>query len=130
MLESIISFSPLNWISYSLWISIWNFYWISLWICLQIYSNVVFSIKIPGNLQIMFLNSDTFQKPIIFNIFCYISLHFQKANSILKVQRHLCRKIWRHHRVFPRCYTSKKKLKTCLDQSFFRKLRKWWKKRM
>jgi len=59
MLESIISFSSFNWISYSLQI-------ISQ-ISLDS-SNVVFSIKIAGNLQKMCVNNWLFQFWILYEI--------------------------------------------------------------
>jgi len=55
MVESINSFLSVYWICYSLWF------------CSQISSNssnVVFSIKIPGNLQKIFVNNETLQKLI------------------------------------------------------------------
>ena len=58
MLESIIFFSSLYWI----------FIFYSLWICSLISSNssnVAFSVKIPENLQKMFGNNETLQKPLI-----------------------------------------------------------------
>ena len=76
MLELIIYFSSLYWISYSSWI------------CSQTTSNssnVVFSIKIPGNLQKMFVNNEILQKPITEKdyVFSMIIVNFYFLNLFL-----------------------------------------------